>query len=104
MQALRMNVQSYLSSATKNPLRASGKALLTITAILVLWKYLVLFMGMSVDMSKQISLNIVIAGNPSATYYPLGDQVLIVGGLFLFFFAIVQNEISLRTLRNLGDY
>ena len=104
MQALRMNVQSYLSSATKNPLRVSGKVLLTITAILVLWKYLVLFMGMSVDMSKQISLNIVIAGNPSATYYPLGDQVLIVGGLFLFFFAIVQNEISLRTLRNLGDY
>ena len=32
------------------------------------------------------------------------DQVLIVGGLFLFFFAMVQNEISLRTLRNLGDY
>ena len=57
MQALRMNVQGYLSSATKNPLRASRNALLTIVTILVLWKYLVLFMGMSVEMSKGIKRN-----------------------------------------------
>jgi len=108
MQALRMNVQSYvqsyLSSAAKDPMRASRNALVTIIATLALWKYLMLFLGMSVDMSKQISLNIIIAGNPSRTYYPLGDQVLIVGGLCLFFFALVQNEISLQTLRNPRDY
>ncbi|MDC0212534.1 ABC transporter permease subunit [Euryarchaeota archaeon] len=108
MQALRMNVQSYvqsyLSSAAKDPMRASRNALVTIIATLALWKYLMLFLGMSVDMSKQISLNIIIAGNPSRTYYPLGDQVLIMGGLCLFFFALVQNEISLQTLRNPRDY
>ena len=108
MQALRMNVQSYvqsyLSSAAKDPMRASRNALVTIIATLVLWKYLMLFLGMSVDMSKQISLNIIIAGNPSRTYYPLGDQVLIMGGLCLFFFTLVQNEISLQTLRNPRDY
>jgi general L-amino acid transport system permease protein len=108
MQALRMNVQSYvqsyLSSAAKDPMRASRNALVTIIATLALWKYLMLFLGMSVDMSKQISLNIIIAGNPSRTYYPLGDQVLIMGGLCLFFFTLVQNEISLQTLRNPRDY
>ncbi len=108
MQDIRINVQnyvqSYLSSAAKDPMRASRNALITIIATLALWKYLMLFLGMSVDMSKQISLNIIIAGNPSRTYYPLGDQVLIVGGLCLFFFALVQNEISLQTLRNPRDY
>jgi len=108
MQALRMNVQSYvesyLSYASKDPKRASRNALINIIATLVLWKYLMLFLGMSVDISKQISLNIIIAGNPSQTYYPLGDQVLIIGGLCLFFFALVQNEISLQTLRNPRDY
>ncbi len=108
MQDIRINVQnyvqSYLSSAAKDPMRASRNALITIIATLALWKYLMLFLGMSVDMSKQISLNIIIAGNPSRTYYPLGDQVLIMGGLCLFFFALVQNEISLQTLRNPRDY
>jgi len=100
----RVLIQDFISSAAKNPMRATRASLVGIFVSLVLWKYLTLFMGMSVDMSKQISLNIVIAGNPSLTYYPLGDQVLIIGGLFLFFFALVQNEISLQTLRNPLNY
>ena len=100
----RMLIQGLISSATNNPMKASRGALIALFASFVLWKYLILFMGMSVDMSKQISLNIVIAGNPSVTYYPLGEQVLIIGGIFLFFYALVQNEISFQTLRNLLNY
>ena len=61
-------------------------------------------MGMSYDMSKQISLNIVIAGNSSQTYYPLEDQVLVIGGICLVFFALIQNEIKFDILRNPRDY
>ena len=100
----RMLIQGLISSATNKPMKASRGALIALFASFVLWKYLILFMGMSVDMSKQISLNIVIAGNPSVTYYPLGEQVLIIGGIFLFFYALVQNEISFQTLRNPLNY
>ena len=104
MQAPSIDIQGLKSNIAKDPIRFAKNALFQILAVAILWKYITLFMGMSYDMSKQISLNIVIAGNSSQTYYPLGDQVLVIGGIFLVFFALIQNEIKFDILRNPSEY
>ena len=88
MQTPSIDIRGLTSYIAKDPSRFARKALFQILTVAILWKYITLFMGMSYDMSKQISLNIVIAGNSSQTYYPLGDQVLVVGGICLVFFAL----------------
>ena len=104
MQTPSIDIQGLKSNIAKDPSRFAKNALFQIFTVAILWKYLTLFMGMSYDMSKQISLNIVIAGNSSQTYYPLGDQVLVIGGICLVFFALIQNEIKFDILRNPRDY
>jgi len=104
MQTPSIDIRGLTSYISKDPSRFARKALFQILAIAILWKYITLFMGMSYDMSKQISLNIVIAGNSSQTYYPLGDQVLVIGGICLVFFALIQNEVKFDILRNPRDY
>ena len=104
MQAPSIDIQGLKSNIAKDPIRFAKNALFQILAVAILWKYITLFMGMSYDMSKQISLNIVIAGNSSQTYYPLGDQVLVIGGICLVFFALIQNEIKFDILRNPSEY
>ena len=104
MQTPSIDIQGLKSNIAKDPSRFAKNALFQILTVAILWKYLTLFMGMSYDMSKQISLNIVIAGNSSQTYYPLGDQVLVIGGIFLVFFALIQNELKFDILRNPRDY
>ena len=104
MQTPSIDIQGLKSNIAKDPSRFAKNALFQIFTVAILWKYLTLFMGMSYDMSKQISLNIVIAGNSSQTYYPLGDQVLVIGGICLIFFALIQNEVKFDTLRNPRDY
>ena len=104
MQTPSIDIQGLKSNIAKDPSRFAKNALFQIFTVAILWKYLTLFMGMSYDMSKQISLNIVIAGNSSQTYYPLGDQVLVIGGICLIFFALIQNEVKFDILRNPRDY
>ena len=104
MQTPSIDIQGLKSNIAKDPSRFAKNALFQIFTVAILWKYLTLFMGMSYDMSKQISLNIVIAGNSSQTYYPLGDQVLVIGGICLVFFVLIQNEVKFDTLRNPRDY
>ena len=104
MQTPSIDIQGLKSNIAKDLSRFAKNALFQIFTVAILWKYLTLFMGMSYDMSKQISLNIVIAGNSSQTYYPLGDQVLVIGGICLIFFALIQNEVKFDILRNPRDY
>ena len=115
MRTARRNPRVHLSSAVnlfqrhigaikRDPSRYSKRYIAIAISSLVLWKYLTLFLGMSVGIAQEVSLNIVIAGKPSATHYPLGDQVLIVGGMCLASYALIQNELSLRTLRKPLDY
>ena len=104
MQTPSIDIRGLASNVAKDPSRFARNALFQILTVAILWKYITLFMGMSYDMSKQISLNIVIAGNSSQTYYPLGDQVLVIGGIFLVFFALIQNELKFDILRNPRDY
>ena len=96
--------RSHLGAIKRDPTRFAKRYVAIAIASLVLWKYLTLFLGMAVETSQEVSLNIVIAGKPSATHYPVADQVMIVGGICLASFLLIQNEISLRTLRNPLDY
>ena len=96
--------QTFFSQVISNPKRSARRILVYLPVIYILWQYLSFFMGLSFETAQQVSLNVPIGGTDSPAYYPIGDQVMIIGGICLTSFVLIQNEISLRTIRNAREY
>ena len=96
--------QTFFSQVISNPKRSARRILVYLPVIYVLWQYLSFFMGLSFETAQQVSLNVPIGGTDSPAYYPIGDQVMIIGSICLISFVLIQNEISPRTIRNAREY
>ena len=75
-----------------------------ILGVYLFWLYSNKFLGMSVDYLSTMARDITIAGTQMNTsYYPMERLTLIIGGVILLCFLLVQNEIptALRELRKL---
>jgi His/Glu/Gln/Arg/opine family amino acid ABC transporter permease subunit len=75
-----------------------------VLGVYLFWLYSNKFLGMSVSYLSTMARDITIAGvQMNTSYYPMEGLVLIVGGIILICFLLVQNEIPafLRELRKL---
>ena len=81
---------------------ATSRVVLPILVVYLFWLYSNKFLGMSISYLSTMARDITIAGTQMNTsYYPMDRLTLIVGGVILLCFLLVQNEIPalLRGLR-----
>jgi len=71
-----------------------GSYILPVVSIYLFWLYCNKFLGMSVDYLSTMTRDITIAGNQMNTsYYPMEKLSLVVGGVILICFLLVQNDV-----------